>query len=80
VANSTVLGGVDLIVFTGGIGENDVKVRAAICGGLDWAGVVLEGGRDDHSTPLCRARVLDSQEDEQIALHTRAFALRGLSR
>jgi acetate kinase len=36
-----VLGGVDLIVFTGGIGENDREVRGAICSGLDWAGVVL---------------------------------------
>ena len=74
------LGGVDLIVFTGGIGENDVKVRAAICGGLDWAGVVLEDGRGDRSTPQCQVRVLASQEDEQIARHTRAFALRDLPR
>ena len=28
------LGGLDLLVFTGGIGENDAEVRAAICGGL----------------------------------------------
>ena len=28
------LGGVDLIVFTGGIGENDGEVRASICAGL----------------------------------------------
>jgi len=32
------LGGVDLIVFTGGIGENDGEVRASICDGLSWAG------------------------------------------
>jgi acetate kinase len=70
-----VLGGVDLIVFTGGIGENDREVRGAICSGLDWAGVVLE---DERSTPRCRVRVLASQEDEQIARHTRAVVLRGL--
>jgi hypothetical protein len=34
------LDGVDLIVFTGGIGENDGEVRAAICDGLSWSGVV----------------------------------------
>ena len=33
------LGGVDLLVFTGGIGENDAEARAAICGGLSWIGV-----------------------------------------
>jgi acetate kinase len=74
-----VLGGVDLIVFTGGIGENDGDVRGAICGGLNWAGVFLEDERGDGSTPQCRVRVLASQEDEQIARHTRALALRGLS-
>jgi acetate kinase len=75
-----VLGGVDLIVFTGGIGENDGQVRGAICSGLDWAGVVIEDERSDRSMPRCQVRVLASQEDEQIARHTRAFALRGLSR
>jgi acetate kinase len=75
-----VLGGVDLIVFTGGIGENDGEVRAAICSGLSWAGIALEGERDSRSAPRCEVRVLASQEDEQIARHARALALRGLSR
>jgi len=75
-----VLGGVDLIVFTGGIGENDGQVRGAICGGLDWAGVHLEDERNDRSMPWCQIRVLASQEDEQIARHTRVFALSGGSR
>jgi acetate kinase len=34
-----VLEGVDLIVFTGGIGERDEEVRAAICDGLSWSGL-----------------------------------------
>ena len=75
-----VLGGVDLIVFTGGIGENDGQVRAAICRGLGWAGIALEGEPNSRSGPRCQVRVLASQEDEQIACHARAFALRGLSR
>jgi acetate kinase len=75
-----VLGGVDLIVFTGGIGENDGEVRAAICSGLDWAGVARDDESGDRSAPRCGVRVLVSQEDKQIARHTRAFALRGASR
>ena len=75
-----VLGGVDLIVFTGGIGENDGEVRGAICRGLDWAGVVLEDERDGRSTRRCQVRVLASQEDEQIARHTWALAMTDLSR
>ena len=72
------LGGADLIVFTGGIGENDREVRGTICGGLDWAGVFIEDKRDPLSTPRCQVQVLPSQEDEQIARHTCALALRGM--
>jgi len=36
------LGGVDAIVFTGGIGENGVNVRAGVCAGLDELGIVLD--------------------------------------
>ena len=40
------LEGMNLIVFTGGIGENDAVVRAAICGGLTRAGVDLDETRN----------------------------------
>jgi acetate kinase len=40
------LDGVDLLVFTGGIGEHDAKVRAAICGGLSWLGISLDTTRN----------------------------------
>jgi acetate kinase len=74
------LDGVDLLVFTGGIGENDEEVRAAICRGLSWIGVSLgEAGRAAANNPVndpasrsC-VRVLSSQEDEQIARHTWAM-------
>jgi acetate kinase len=36
------LGGADVIVFTGGIGENGVSVRKAVCHGLDELGIVLD--------------------------------------
>ena len=37
-----VLGGVDVLAFTGGIGENGVAVREAICRNLEWAGISLD--------------------------------------
>jgi acetate kinase len=46
------LGGADVIVFTGGIGENGVQTRSAVCAGLEELGIVLDregqrrGGRD----------------------------------
>jgi acetate kinase len=79
------LDGIDLLVFTGGIGENDGEARAAICGGLSWIGVRLDqvrnrSARDPINDPTsrCAVRVLPSQEDEQIARH--AWALLQTSR
>jgi acetate kinase len=40
------LGGVDLIAFTGGIGENAIAIRRAICHDLAWAGIVLDEERN----------------------------------
>ena len=77
------LGGVDLIVFTGGIGENDSEVRAAVCGSLSWAGVSLDDARNQLArNPIsdaqsrCAVLVLETQEDEQIARHTGAILSR----
>jgi acetate kinase len=81
-----VLGGVELLVFTGGIGENDVEARAAICGDLSWLGVSIDEARNrSASNPIndaasrCAVQVLASQEDEQIARHTKALFPRSLS-
>jgi len=40
------LGGADAIVFGGGIGENAPAVRARICDGLDWCGLILDRERN----------------------------------
>ncbi len=73
-----VLGGIDMIVFTGGIGENDAQSRLDICAGLSWIGITLDEVRNQSgNNPLddcgghCRVLVLASQEYEQIARHTR---------
>jgi acetate kinase len=59
-----VLGGLDMLVFTGGIGENDAQVRHEICSSLSWLGIRLDGAS------RCQVLVLASQEAEQIARHT----------
>jgi acetate kinase len=73
-----VLDGVDLMVFTGGIGEHDPQAREAICRGLSWIGVSLNAARNrgadnpiSNAASRCVIRVLPSQEDETIARHTR---------
>ncbi|OYW20640.1 MAG: acetate kinase [Planctomycetales bacterium 12-60-4] len=42
----TVLGGADAIVFTGGIGENSVRVRRDVCTNLEWAGIELDSEKN----------------------------------
>lgn len=81
----SVLDGLDLLVFTGGIGEHDAEVRAGICSGLSWMGVILDPERNPGASPAssdsvdasihhvdsrCAVKVLPSQEDAQIARHT----------
>ncbi len=74
------LDGIDMLVFTGGIGENDAEARAEICAGLAWAGIVLDADRNraavnpmNASGSRCRVMVLPSLEDEQIARHSWAL-------
>jgi acetate kinase len=81
------LDGIDLLVFTGGIGENDGKARATICGGLSWIGCSLDQARNrsannpiSASDSRCAVLVLTSREDEQIARHTAALFQRIVSR
>jgi len=61
---AAVLGGIDLLVFTGGIGENAPRSRALICTNLEAFGI--RSGAD-------RVRVIATHEEEQIALHTQAL-------
>ncbi len=43
----TDLGGLDMLVFTGGIGENDIAVRAEICASLSALGIVIDETRNN---------------------------------
>jgi acetate kinase len=70
---AAVLGGLDALVFTGGIGENSRKVRARVCEGLGWLGIELDRSRNeqnarDVSTDNSRARVLVMPTNEEIVI------------
>ena len=67
-AMGAVLGGIDLLVFTGGIGEHDPLARADICIGLDAWGI--GSGNGDRS----RVRVMATDEDSEIARHAHDIA------
>jgi acetate kinase len=68
------LGGVDTLVFAGGIGENAASVRERICAGLDFLGITLDAHRNAHSDALISAddarvsvRVIHTDEALMIA-------------
>ena len=42
------MGGVDAIVFTGGIGEHDAVARAKICHHMDWLGIRIDTDKNKH--------------------------------
>jgi acetate kinase len=72
----SVLGGLDGIVFSAGIGEHSPEIRALICAGLHWLGLVLdvEANRRGHemiSLPGSRvtALVIPTDEEGMIATH-----------
>ena len=48
-AMATALGGVDAIVFTGGVGEHSAGVRASVCSRLGFLGVELDEGANVHA-------------------------------
>jgi acetate kinase len=54
-ALTAVLGGIDALVFTAGIGENNAEVRARICRDLAGFGVCLDAAANEHPDGLVSA-------------------------
>jgi acetate kinase len=70
-ALAAALGGLDTLVFAGGIGENRAVVRARICDGLDFLGVELDPARNEAHAPVItrdgsRAVVRVMRTDEEL--------------
>jgi acetate kinase len=75
-ALAAVLGGIETLVFTGGIGENSAAVRAQICEGLEHLGVRLDAERNARAERVisadaapCAVRVVVTDEEQTIARH-----------
>lgn len=72
-ALAAVLGGLDAVVFTGGIGENSALVRERICVNMGWLGIELDhDANTDHariiSTPLSRVQVMVIPTNEELVI------------
>jgi acetate kinase len=83
---AAVLGGVDALVFGGGIGENSAAVRSRICASFEWLGLTLDERANEASSDAERtvsrassavaALVVPVREERAIAAH--ACALLGV--
>lgn len=70
------MGGVDIIVFTGGVGENDTNVRSMVCKPLKFMGVELDEEINAHtrgkemvlSTPDSKVKVVVIPTDEELMI------------
>ncbi len=76
-ALATALGGIDSLVFTGGIGEHAPPVREGICARLAHLGVHLDPSRNAAGAAVisadgssCTVRVVPANEERSIARHT----------
>src|SRR5205823_3165897 len=77
-AFAAALGGLDTLVFTGGIGQNAPPVRERICAGLEHLGVRIDRTANDASRDVvsidaspCVVRVVPTDEERMIARHTK---------
>ena len=68
------LGGLDILVFSGGIGENSAEARARICEGLEFLGITLDPEHNQAGLPVITAdlsraqvRVIPTDEESMIA-------------
>ncbi len=81
-AYAAALEGVDMIVFTGGIGENDTKSRKHILHGLEFMGIELDESKMDVrgeeivlSTPNSKVTVMVVPTDEELMIAKDAFEI-----
>lgn len=84
-AFAAIMGGLDALVFTAGVGENDPEIRATVCEGLSFLGVELDaeanarlrGVEGDISAAGSRVRVLVVPTDEERLIADETVALVG---
>ena len=77
------MGGVDLIVFTGGVGENSEEMRESVCLGLEFMGVKFDPAANKgargvdklRSAPDSRVKVAMIATDEELMIATDTYNL-----
>ena len=82
-AYAAAMGGVDAVIFTAGVGENDKAIRAMVCQGLDFMGLKLDGTANDvrgketvisAADSKVKVLLIPTNEELMIAIDTAALA------
>ena len=82
-AYAAAMGGVDAVIFTAGVGENDKAIRAMVCQGLDFMGLKLDGTANDvrgketvisAADSKVKALLIPTNEELMIAIDTAELA------
>ena len=78
------MGGVDVVLFTGGVGENHTICRAEVCKGLEFMGIKLDAAKNDSihgeeaiisaADSKVKVVVIPTDEELMIAMDTEALA------
>lgn len=78
-AYAAILGGLDTLVFTAGIGEHAPTLRTQICEGLEFLGIALDSAANAENAPIISpassrvtVRVIPTDEESEIARQTQA--------
>ena len=77
-AYAAAMGGLEAVAFTGGIGENSARLRAACCEGLEFLGIELDGeknacGTGDRVVSKGRVAVIALATNEEVIVARRAY-------
>ena len=77
------MGGVDCVIFTGGIGENDAMLRAAVCENMEFLGIAIDAERNkmrgmdinDITAEGAKVKVLVIATDEEMMIARDTLAI-----
>lgn len=76
------MGGIDALIFTGGIGENSARARSAICHNLNFLGLSVDEEKNQHNATFIQAEhalvkvaVINTNEELMIARDVMRLAL-----
>jgi acetate kinase len=82
-AYSAALGGLDVLIFSGGIGENDTHTRAAVCKKMEYLGIKIDPAKNDNlrgeemviSTDDSKVKVLVVPTNEELVIAQDTFSI-----